>query len=468
MRFALKVFLPGMLVVAIAVSLTGYVLSITAFSTALQTEKQKGFDRAAMLAVVLETMTQEHTRSSGDEELELAMRSVATGDFSAARLYSSSGAPLYGTEHSADTELFEAAKTGMAYRLVQSGGTHLMQLLRPVQLGELTGFLYLEQDVSSAFALCATMLRNGARNTLLSIALVGAALFMVSLYVTRGVRALSGATRAFARGNYERRAQKTSRDEIGDLSQDFNQMADALQAHIARMENEAKRREDFVASFAHELKTPLTSIIGYADTLRSMEMNEENRFACANYIFTEGRRLERLSLKLLELMVLERQEFALSRVQIAPLVETLMETVGETLRQKYGVSLELRLDDETAEAEPDLLCTLLINLAENAAKASKSGQTVVISGQAEWESYRLCVSDQGIGIPQNELKRVTEAFYMVDKSRARAQNGAGLGLSLCASIAKLHHARLNITSETGRGTEVSIALKRVQGGGEDD
>lgn len=458
MRFALKVFLPGILIVAIAVSLTGYALTAAAFSTALETEKQKGFDRAAMLAVVLEAMTGAHTRAAGDEALSFAMRAVATGDFSAARLYASGGAPLYGTAQSADTELLEAARSGMAYRLAQSGGKHVLELLRPVQLGELTGFLYLEQDLSAAFKLSESMLQNGMRNALYAIALVGAALFAVSLYVTRGVRALSSATHAFARGDYGRRAKKSSRDEIGDLARDFNKMADSLQAHIAHMEDDARRREDFVASFAHELKTPLTSIIGYADTLRSMEMNEESRFACANYIFTEGRRLERLSLKLLELMVLERQEFALSRVPMVPLVESLLETVGASLHQRYGVLFKTELDCGVVEAEPDLLRTLLINLLENAAKASKPGQTVLVSGRASEGGYRVAVTDEGVGIPKDELKRVTEAFYMLDKSRARAQNGAGLGLALCVSIAKLHHAKLLIESESGKGAEVSMEL----------
>ncbi len=462
MRFALKVFLPGMLVVALAVSVTGYALAMSAFSTALQTEKQKGFDRVSMLSVVVESMTQTHTRPSGDGELVSVMRSVSTGDFNSARLYSADGALLYGAGETADAALFNAAQTGMAYRLTENGSARLVQMLRPIQLGETTGFLYLEQDVSAAFELCAAMLREGARNTLVAIAAVGVILFVTSLYITRSVRALSGVTRAFARGAYERRAKKATRDEIGDLAVDFNCMADALQAHIARMEGEARRREDFVASFAHELKTPLTSIIGYADTLRSMELNEESRFSCANYIFTEGRRLERLSLKLLELMVLERQEFVLSEVAIAPLVGNLMEATGEALRQRYGVAFELRLEEQMVAAEPDLLSTLVINLAENAAKASKSGQKVFISGHTQGDVYRLCVADEGIGISKDDLARVTEAFYMVDKSRSRAQNGSGLGLALCASIAKLHRAELSLTSEKGTGTAACVALRVVK------
>ena len=109
-------------------------------------------------------------------------------------------------------------------------------------------------------------------------------------------------------------ARKVSSDELGQLTTDFNQMANALEDNINQLEDEIQAREDFVAAFAHELKTPLTSIIGYADALRSRRLDEEKQFMSANYIYTEGKRLEAMSFRLLDIMVTRRGEVEFTMV----------------------------------------------------------------------------------------------------------------------------------------------------------
>ena len=111
-----------------------------------------------------------------------------------------------------------------------------------------------------------------------------------------------------AEGEYSYRAEQISNDEMGQLTADFNHMAEALEQNIQNLENEVRAREDFIAAFSHELKTPLTAIIGYADMLRSRKLDEEKHFLCANYIYTEGKRLETMALKLLDIIVTRRKE----------------------------------------------------------------------------------------------------------------------------------------------------------------
>ena len=213
-----------------------------------------------------------------------------------------------------------------------------------------------------------------------------------------------------------------------------------------------------MGGFAHELKTPMTSIIGYADMLRSIQLEPEKHFLAANYIFSEGKRLESLSLKLLDILVLQKTDFALKPVSAAQLAK---ETAGLyfPVLQESGLRIEICCEDRTVQAEPDLFKTLLINLLDNARKASDPGSCIRISGTQSENDYLLTVQDYGRGIPEEELPRITEAFYMVDKSRARAQNGAGLGLAICAQIAEIHGAHLSIESKLGNGTAVTIRLK---------
>lgn len=248
---------------------------------------------------------------------------------------------------------------------------------------------------------------------------------------------------------------------VYDLAQNFNAMADALEARLRELADAAQRQKEFTASFAHELKTPLTSVIGYADTLRSRTLPSEMQFEAANAIYTEGKRLERMSFALLDLFALERSEPSFSRVQTGALAASVQKSCEYRLaRQKQ--SLQCDVEEAAVWGEPELLRTLLLNLLDNAHKASPPGAVLQLRGRVVPSGYLFCVIDPGRGIPPEELSRITDPFYMVDKSRARAAGGAGLGLTLCRKIAEVHGSSLRFESVVGEGTRVSFLLKGEQ------
>ena len=219
-------------------------------------------------------------------------------------------------------------------------------------------------------------------------------------------------------------------------------------------------RDSFTASFVHELKTPLTSIIGYADMLRSRSLDEGRRFKAASYIFSEGKRLENLSLSLMSLMVVGRTEADVGNVSMDRLCAEAARISLPAMHAK-DLSLVTQAEEGVLRGDPALLQTLLQNLLDNARKASEPGAVVVLEGRETEEGYRLSVSDQGRGIPEEELGKITEAFYMVDKSRSRAEGGAGLGLALCREIAELHGGALRFESQLGLGTKVTVELRGI-------
>lgn len=231
-----------------------------------------------------------------------------------------------------------------------------------------------------------------------------------------------------------------------------------LERSIENLENVAARREEFIGSFAHELKTPLTAIIGYADMLRSKEMAPKSRFTAAGYIFSEGKRLEALSLKLMDIIVAGKQDFEPKRFEVGYFIRSIAAVTVPSLSNE-GITLDMRWEPGEIEVEPDLFKTLMINLVDNARKASHKGGVIELFGKAEQGGYALYVRDHGRGMPQSELSKITEPFYMIDKSRSRAQNGAGLGLALCQRIAELHGTKLEYESEEEKGTTVRILLK---------
>ena len=231
-----------------------------------------------------------------------------------------------------------------------------------------------------------------------------------------------------------------------------------LERSIENLEHVASRREEFIGSFAHELKTPLTAIIGYADMLRSKDMNPKSRFTAAGYIFSEGKRLEALSLKLMDIIVAGKQEFEPKRFEIGYFIRSVAAVTVPSLSAE-NITLDLRWEPGFILVEPDLFKTLMINLVDNARKASHKNSVIELFGKAEDGGYAIYVRDHGRGMPKEELAKITEPFYMIDKSRSRAQNGAGLGLALCQRIAELHGTCLEYESELGEGTTVRILVK---------
>lgn len=281
--------------------------------------------------------------------------------------------------------------------------------------------------------------------------------FLMAVWLLKPLKHLNETTGKIAEGDLSVRANISTRDEFGELADSFNEMADSLERQVQQLEDAARRQEDFIGSFAHELKTPMTSMIGYADMLRSREMSEEERLQAANYIFKEGKRLEALSLKLLELLVIRHGELERKWVPARWLAEDIEGVLKPSL-EMAGICLEVLVEDARLLLEPDLMKTVLLNLLDNGRKAIEGKGTLHLMGRREEKGYALYVKDSGKGMPQSEISCITEAFYMIDKSRARAQGGAGLGLSICDEITKRHNAVLEFKSVEGEGTIVRIFL----------
>lgn len=271
--------------------------------------------------------------------------------------------------------------------------------------------------------------------------------------MTRPLRTLTTASAEIADGDYARRTGLHTGDEIETLSSSFDKMADAVQEKITALQADVRQREDFMGAFAHELKTPMTSIIGYADMLRTIQANPAEQYEAAGAIYHEGRRLEALSGKLLALLGLGEETITLQPTALAALWPRLQAACP-------GVPLQLPACDAAVQADADLLLDLLCNLVGNAVKASEPGQPVEVQAAEGGDTVTLTVADHGCGIPQSEISRVTEPFYMVDKSRARKQGGSGLGLALCKRIAEVHGSDLHIESTPGEGTRVSVILRK--------
>ena len=186
-------------------------------------------------------------------------------------------------------------------------------------------------------------------------------------------------------------------------------------------------------------------------------VTDSERQEYARIIVEDAKRLRGLSGKLLELSITDNVPLELERISIAELLEGVEASVTPVL-EKRRLRLEVIPADAWITVDKELFQSLLYNLIDNGMKASGEGQTLRVFCEKSEQTLTVVVEDQGIGMSPEELKKITEPFYMADKSRSRKEGGVGLGLSLCASIAERHHAQLTFESALGKGTTVRISI----------
>ncbi len=297
------------------------------------------------------------------------------------------------------------------------------------------------------------------RVVIVSVAvLCGGLLFLFAKRLTKPLEKISEAVSEVSKGNYGYSIDIKGVDsEVQTLTDKFNTMSQVVAESLRKVEEECRKRDAFVADFTHEIKTPVTSVIGYADMLFHYDLSDEEKRQAAQAVYREGKRLERLSMQLLELIVTENEEPKMEPVSLLYIEKSLKETLAFSA-QKYSVKLSTGFCDCRVVANDELLLSLIYNLADNAFKASPANSEVRVYTALEGSVVRITVEDKGHGIAPEHIKHITEPFYREDRSRSRKNGGAGIGLALCKEICRLHKTELLIESQKGKGTKVSFCL----------
>lgn len=279
-------------------------------------------------------------------------------------------------------------------------------------------------------------------------------MLVLSKLLTSRINRLRKSTMKVANGEYNAIEIK-SKDEIGELTADFNTMTEAVKQKVEKLEDIASERKVFIDNMTHEMKTPLTSIIGFSDLLRSARLDDETVHDYAESIYKEGKYLKSISSKLMDLILL-RQKPEMTEIDVPRLVEEIDESV-RPIASSRQVAFSAASVEAKLVCDRELIKSLLYNLIDNAVKASQPGTCVTLNAYFTQDGVmEFSVADQGSGIPKEELDKIFEPFYRVDKARSRKYGGAGLGLALCMEIAHAHAATLEIESEVGRGTVIRL------------
>lgn len=344
-----------------------------------------------------------------------------------------------------------------AQRLVDMNGVPLLVTARNTTVLNLPITVYTVQDASDTFARIDNLARNAQLALLTCLLLSGILLPLTLRRTLRPLRKLTQVSEEISGGEYSLRSKIKSQDEVGELSASFDHMAETVEQKILDLEEQARRRELLLGALTHEMKTPMTAIIGFSDSLISMPLTEEKRMEASHEIHEAALRTERLSQKMMQLIAMaDCPVLVKRRLSVDDLFQQIQSMMQEALANKE-LSLSVHTESDFLQGDADLIICLLTNLIDNAIKASQPGQEISVTASESDTTYQLAVSDHGSGIPADKVALVTEPFYRVDKARSRKMGGAGLGLSLCQMIAQAHGDSLQIESTVDVGTTITMA-----------
>lgn len=280
---------------------------------------------------------------------------------------------------------------------------------------------------------------------------------IIVLIITKSIvypiKKLTEATKQLAQGNFEATYQTTRKDEIGQLTESFIEMAEELRLLV-------KMREDFVSNVSHEFQTPMTSIIGFTKALQHKQLTEEQRKRYLSIIKSESERLSYLSKDILRLSNLQHGQYQLVHTTFS--IDEQIRKVLITQEPQWSmknVNISLDMEPLFIEGDKNLLQQVWVNLISNAIKFTPEyGEIFVCVKKANKDKVAVFIQDSGPGIPEDEQKLIFTPFYKIDQGRDATVKGNGLGLTIVQQIVALHHSTIQIVSKDGNGTTIIVTL----------
>jgi len=361
-----------------------------------------------------------------------------------------------------EEEFVQVLKGGTIIKTGRFGGRFPIPVLTvgvPLNIaGDIRGGIFLHSPIEGIRSTLSDVYRNVWRASLMSAFLAIILVYGISRMISKPLIQINDISREFALGNFKRRVKVTTKDEVGQLAKNFNAMADSLD----KLE---QMRRNFVANVSHELRSPLTSIVGYVQGVIDKTIQPEDQSKYLTVALDESKRLSKLISDFLDLAQIESGQFPLN-ISVFDINEKLRRILisKEENINKNTQRVEVCFDEEQCfvEADPDRIDQVIQNLVDNAVKFNKLGGRLFFRIWKHHGKVYVKIEDEGEGIPKDEIPMIWERFYQIEKLRNLKNDGKGLGLSIVKKIIEQHNENIWVNSILGEKTAFVFSLKAAK------
>ncbi len=367
-------------------------------------------------------------------------------------------------------DISNAINNKIAYSINHIDNKVIVSLSYPIEVnGEAIGIINYRKDYSELYSydVWFKYILNIFASIIFLIVFIAA--IIISRQIAKPIKELTKGSEEVTKGNFDLKINIKSKDEIGELSKRFKIMIATIKEQINIIKRERdnlkesqKQNKAFFDNVTHELKTPLTTILGYAQIIKENGFNDKEFFDKGTlYIINESNRLNNMVVEILELSTASSQDinYNFEKVDLSKLMKNTCEEMRIRGR-KYNIEIRDNVQKNLfIRGDSDKLREVLVNIIDNSIKYGDVNSTIEVNGHYEDSDIYIKVKDRGRGIDEKHLKNLFKPFYRISKSESREKGSAGLGLSIVKNIIEKHQGDISIRSAINKGTEVTIKFK---------
>lgn len=447
MKLSVKIFLGICIPLIIALIFISNILINRSFSNDIENETNRGIQEFYLIEENVKSSFLQSTSSN-----DVIIKSY--GDYYVENglyfIYFKNGKQIYTSNESINlenSELLNVKIDNVLTQCKQFNNEHYLLISSKVTAGNV---LVYARNVDSIYKIRRDLINLSIILIITILIVVAIIAYIISKTLTKPLNKMKVEMEKLSKGNFDIRL-KESRNEFGTLSKSFNKMSEELKNRDEELLDLVNSKQTFIDNLSHEINTPLTTILGYTELLERAECTEEQRIRFLDNIKKETLRIKEIHKNLLLLSYKRNSDLEMKNTPSEEIFSNIKESVAFKIKQK---NIKLTVNNRIQEffGDATLIEMCISNLVSNAVNASNENSNIIIDSYEDDKNVYIKVIDEGQGISKENIEKILEPFYRVDKARSRKNGGAGLGLAICNSIMKMHNGNIRIESELGKGS----------------
>lgn len=447
MKLSFKIFLGICIPAIIAIVIISSILITRSFSRNIDSETERCIEEFKLIEMNIENA---FNSSTSEAKNIIKAYSDYYNNKGIKFAYYEDGKEVYKSEEFisiSNNEILDVTRKNLLASIENMQGEYYV--LVSTKLSNEQVLIYI-RNINSIYEIKDDLIILSTMLIIIILAIVSGIAYIISKTLTKPLNKMQKEMLKLSNGEYDINL-KEGRDELGILAKNFNQMSKELEHRNNELVEMVNSKQVFIDNLSHEINTPLTSILGYAQLLEKANCTEEQTLKFLTNIQADTKRIKDIHNKLLLLSYKKNSDFEEKTLDMEDIFTKVKASIYFKLEERK-INLIIKNLIKEIYGDETLIIMCVSNLISNAINASKEGSNIIVNAYEDENKKYIQVIDEGQGISKENIEKIVEPFYRVDKARSRKNGGAGLGLTICKNIMELHKGCLKIESEIGKGS----------------